>query len=89
MILTLGVRIGGYGQHIEVVIATPSRFVNYFKMLYIVQIMYPITIAFIKWSILAFYRHIFSVGRAKIPLYTIGGIIVAWLIVVVSIKLWD
>lgn len=81
----LGVKTGGYGQHANAI--APSLLENFLKLTYVVQIIYPITIALIKWSILAFYRRIFAVPSTKIPVYVIGAIVVSWLIACVSTKL--
>ena len=67
---------GGYGKHEE---PTPSEVVGFFKALYVVELVYIYAIAFIKFSILLFYRRIFSVSTTKLPAYIIGATVLAWL----------
>ncbi|MCJ1352543.1 MAG: hypothetical protein MMC33_002527 [Icmadophila ericetorum] len=72
----VAVIIGGFGQHVQ--LATLETATRFFQMLYFVQIVYIFAIAFIKWSILLFYRRIFSVSGTKVPLLVIGVIVLCW-----------
>ena len=80
----LAVIIGGFGQHVQ--LATLETATRFFQMLYFVQIVYIFAIAFIKWSILLFYRRIFSVSGTKVPLLVIGVIVLCWSIASVSMQ---
>ena len=53
-------------------------------MLYVDQIVYLFAIAGIKFSIILFYRRIFSVPGTKIPLIIIGAVVMGWLIATVG-----
>ena len=70
------VKTGEFGRHIE--FATPTTLENFLKALYTAQLVYPTAICTIKFSILCFYRRIFSVPSIKIPMYILGGIMIAW-----------
>ena len=54
-------------------------------MLYVVQIVYLVAIAFIKFSILLFFRRIFSIPQIKIPLLVIASTVASWLVATVII----
>lgn len=56
----------------------------YFKLLYALDLVYPFAIAFIKFSIILFYRRIFSVPQTKKPLLALGVIVGAWWIAAVG-----
>ena len=74
--LLLATTSGGFGQHI--VVLEPPTITSFFKCLYAVQIVYPLTIAAIKYSILLFYYRIFHVPQLKWPLRVVAAVITAW-----------
>lgn len=84
--LLVATKIGGYGQHVDVVGESPSVLRNFLILVYCLQILYPITIAIIKWSVLAFYRRVFAVETTRLPLYIIGAVTAVWAVAVVNIK---
>ena len=73
-----GVEIGAYGKHIKYV--NPAVIPTFFKLLYALQIFYPLSIAFIKLSLVVFYRRIFSVPQTRWPAIIIGASVVIWAI---------
>lgn len=73
-----GVEIGAYGKHIKYV--NPAVIPTFFKLLYALQIFYLFSIAFIKLSLVVFYRRIFSVPQTRWPAIIIGASVVIWAI---------
>ena len=55
-------------------------------MLYIVQVVYLFAIAMIKFSILLFYRRIFSIPSTRLPAYMIAAAVMGWLIATVRLS---
>ena len=58
---------------------------NIFKVLYILEITYAITMCLVKYSILCFYWRIFKVTQYRIPFYIMFGVVTAWFIAAVNI----
>ncbi len=79
--IPIAVNIGGFGQHIKT--AKPATVTAFFQMLYVVQLVYLFAIAFIKFSILLFFRRIFSIPQIKAPLFVMSSIVASWLIAAV------
>lgn len=79
-----GVKIAHFGRHAHY--ETPESKVRYFELLYALQIMYPLAITSIKFSIILFYRRIFHVPSTVKPLLAIGGIVAAWCIAMVRVS---
>ena len=75
------VRTGNFGQHATHF--TPETRTNFFIDLFVVQILYPMSIATTKYSILLFYRRIFNIPKTRIPLIAIGVAVTIWLVGVV------
>lgn len=82
--IKLAVEKGNFGRHI-LPTTMPSEIVRFLKCLFGVQVGYPIAIAAIKFSILFFYRRIFSIGPTKLPLVLLGAVVAAWAIAMVSL----
>ncbi|CCD55779.1 hypothetical protein BofuT4_P153410.1 [Botrytis cinerea T4] len=67
----------------------PSEIVRFLKCLFGVQVGYPIAIAAIKFSILFFYRRIFSIGPTKLPLVLLGAVVAAWAIAMIIMGIFS
>lgn len=68
----------GLGRHAVVDVPLPEV-EQFLKYLYAAALTYCVPIAFIKFTILAFYWKLFSVA-ARVPIGIIAGSVVAWLI---------
>ncbi|KAI9036027.1 uncharacterized protein KD926_002506 [Aspergillus affinis] len=77
----------GSGLHVEIV---PLENVpKYLQCLYSYQLIYATSILFIKTSILAYYKRIFSVRQFRVAVYVIGAVVFAWWIAVVLISIFS
>ena len=86
----------GFGKHAEV--AGVPAVLTFYKCLYAFEIIYAFPIAVTKFSILLYYKRIFSVQRIKIPIYALGCLVSCWLVMMEGTaiftctpiqKLWD
>ncbi|PLB54028.1 hypothetical protein P170DRAFT_469499 [Aspergillus steynii IBT 23096] len=77
----------GSGLHFD---AVPLENVpKYLQCLYSYQLVYATSILFIKTSILAYYKRIFSVRQFRIAVYALGALVLAWWIAVVFISIFS
>lgn len=76
----------GLGKHVWA--GPPDAQYAWAVGLFIAELGYFVTIACVKWSILAFYYRSFKVrSSVKIPIFTLAVIVLMWAIGVVSIQL--
>ncbi|CRK13331.1 Satratoxin biosynthesis SC1 cluster protein 4 like [Verticillium longisporum] len=74
----------GTGKHVWA--APPEATKVWATGLFISEIVYTITLATVKWSTLAFYWRIFSANQSiRIPIWTLGGIVLVWAIAVLIV----
>ncbi|TWU70476.1 hypothetical protein ED733_000279 [Metarhizium rileyi] len=78
----------GFGLHIWAAPADAIR--SYFLGLFVAEILYTLSLVFIKWSILAFYWRIFGAGRRIRPLlWTMFAVVCSWGIAVLLITIFQ
>lgn len=76
----------GLGRHVWA--SPPDAQYAWAIGLFIAELGYFVTIACVKWSILAFYYRSFKIrSSVKIPIFTLAVIVLMWAIAVVSIQL--
>lgn len=78
--LSLGIR-PDLGRHVGVEV-TMAEVENFLKNLYAAALLYCLAIAFIKFTILAFYWKLFSIA-ARIPILILSVSVGCWLIILV------
>lgn len=71
----------GYGQHYEIL--GEEYATNFFKNLFVGEILYALVICLVKFSILAFYWRLFA-ATIRVPCYILGFIVTSWGVAVVS-----
>ncbi|APA11193.1 hypothetical protein SS1G_11403 [Sclerotinia sclerotiorum 1980 UF-70] len=62
---------------------------RFFRILYIEEIIFVITITVVKLSILTFYRHIFTTRKFKFLTWTLCGICIVWAIVCIFVVIFQ
>lgn len=72
----LGVRSSGFGKHVQQISAQNIR--DFWLFLYLSEIIYPISIAVTKISMLLFYWRLFQVASFKISVVVVGVVVAAW-----------
>ncbi|KAF2233444.1 hypothetical protein EV356DRAFT_201211 [Viridothelium virens] len=76
----------GYGLHLWVL--TPEFVPNFFKNLFTGEILYTLVLVFAKYSILAFYRRIFS-NTIRLPVYILAGVVTCWGLAVILVTIFQ
>ena len=73
----------GYGKHMQLL--QPDYLYWSFVFIFMGEVLYFILLALAKFSILAFYRRIFS-DTIRVPVYVVAGITIAWLLAMVDTR---
>jgi len=73
-----------YGQHVGKTDAAHLK--AWFQGLFAIAILYPIALTASKLSLLSLLYRIFGVSTARIPMFIVGGLNVAWTIAAVSLQ---
>jgi len=79
IVLVLGTDFG-FGKHLLNIKPFSENLRKFLIGLFTLQPLYLCSVAFIKFSIIAFYRRIFRVQSTKMPAYIIVGITIIWLV---------
>ncbi|MCJ1307713.1 hypothetical protein MMC25_001361 [Agyrium rufum] len=76
-----------YGQHVTNL--SPDDVTGFFRGLYSFQAIYPINIALIKFSFLAFYWRLFHVQSMKIPLFVTAALVAVWMVAIFVVAIFS
>jgi len=77
----------GVGKHTE--LASKENLTNFLKALFAYEIVYFVTLAFTKLSILAFYTRIFRTPKFLIVAKIMVGVVIAWLFATIMVAIFS
>lgn len=82
-------RYNGFGRHIYILPDPGENIREFLKILYIYQIGYLASTAFVKFSILSFYRRIFPVKELRLPISIAFGIVLSFFVSAMSVTVFQ